>query len=577
MLKISNYLQEVGSELLIIFLFIFLLNNFVGKPESKINGDGIGYYDYLPSLFIHSDFVRNEKSIVKDSIFYKRINSLNIYNDYRDKKLNKYPCGTAILQSPFFLFTYFTKAINNKFLSGYEQPFQKVIFFAAIFYLFFGVYYLKKLLEIYNIDKLIITFIQLLVVLGTSLVHYTNGDPAYSHVYSFFAISIFLYYSKLFFLHKHVNYFLIACLCLGLIILLRQINVVIIGFIPFLSGSFATLSNSVKSIFQKRVVLFSGILILSAIISIQCLVWYFQIGDFIVYSYLDEGFNFFSPAYFNILFSYQKGLFIYTPFLFIATLCVFWLLYKNEYFLFFTWLTFFGMLTYLLSSWWCWFYGASFGLRAYIEFYAIFCVPFAICLNEIPRIMKFVLIFISSLTIPINVIQAYQYKEFILHWVLMDKTKYWNVFLKTDNKFKGFVWKENKDIFQYRVEDIIHLGNKSFTNHSSSDIVRISSKSIKNFNKVSLIEVSMENDFNEKNNGKLILGILEDKKKFNYWHEVYLIHFAEKGFNVPQKGKYDFEIKSFVPNKNQEILVNVQAKDEPIHLKNITIKFLSLR
>ncbi len=578
MIKFSSYFKEIGSELLIIFLFLFLLNNLVGKPDSKINADGIGYYDYLPSLFIHSDFLRNDKSIKADTVFYSRINSLNIYNDYLDRKLNKYPCGTAILQSPFFLFTYFTTTINNNnLLSGYEEPFQKTIFFAAIFYLFFGIYFLKKLLELYKIEKSIISFIQLIVVLGTSLVHYTNVDPAYSHVYSFFTITIFLYFSKLFFIRKNVNYFLLACLFLGLIIVIRQINVVIICFIPFLSGSFVDLIKGIKTILKNSFVLFSGILISSSIVFIQCLVWYFQIGNFIVYSYLDEGFNFFNPAFFNILFSYQKGLFVYTPFLFIATISVFWLLYKKEYFLFFTWIVFFGLLTYLFSSWWCWYYGASFGLRAYIEFYSIFCIPFAICLNQIQKNVKFALILITSLTIPINIIQAYQYKEFILHWALMDKTKYWNIFLKTDDKFKGFVWKENKDILQYRIENTIHLGNISINKHSSSDILRISTKSINNFNKVSVIEISIENAFKEKNDGKVILGILEDKKKYNYWHEMNLIHFAENGFNVAQNGKYDFEFKSLKSFNSQEILLNIHAEDEPLYLKNITIKFLSLR
>ena len=36
---------------------------------------------------------------------------------------------------------------------------------------------------------------------------------------------------------------------------------------------------------------------------------------------------------------------------------------------------------------------------------------------------------ITFLTIPISVIQTYQYKEYILHWIDMDKEKFWKVFL----------------------------------------------------------------------------------------------------------------------------------------------------
>ena len=105
MSKIQSFIKEIGSELLIIFLFIFLLNTLIGKEDVKINADGIGYYDYLPSLFIHHDFIRKDISVSKDLNYYKRINSLEIYNDYHNRKLNKYPCGTAILQSPFFIST----------------------------------------------------------------------------------------------------------------------------------------------------------------------------------------------------------------------------------------------------------------------------------------------------------------------------------------------------------------------------------------------------------------------------------------------------------------------------------------
>jgi hypothetical protein len=574
--KISVLIKEISSELLIIFLFLFLLNNLIGKQDSKISADGIGYYDYLPSLFIHSDFVRNNKSINIDSSFYTRINSLNIYNEYKDKKLNKYPCGTSILQSPFFLYTYFTSVDDDKNLSGYENSFQKTIFHAAIFYLFFGIYFLKKLLELYHIEKSIISFIQLLIVLGTSLVHYVNIDPAYSHIYSFFSISVFLYFSKMYFSFKKEKYFLVASLILGLIIILRQINVVIIFFIPFLSGSLNVFFEGLKSVFQKRYLLFSGILILISIVSIQCFVWYFQIGEFIVYSYQEEGFNFLKPELYNILFSYRKGLYVYTPILFIATLSVFWLAFKKRYFLFFSWVFFFSFLSYLFSSWWCWFYGASFGLRAYIEFYAIFCIPFAIFLNDINRILRLFIILISSLTIPLNLIQAYQYKEFILHWTLMDKEKYWNIFLKTQDKFKGYIWKINKNLQDYVIEKEIHFGEIKLDKFSSKSI-DLSSDSICNFNKVSLIEITFEDEFNENSESKVLVCVNDENKKSVYWHEINLIHFSDNELNKYQEGKYDFEFKPTEKRDNQSILIYFSTQDETIQLKNVSVKFLSLR
>ena len=578
MSKIQSFIKEIGSELLIIFLFIFLLNTLIGKEDVKINADGIGYYDYLPSLFIHHDFIRKDISVSKDLNYYKRINSLEIYNDYHDRKLNKYPCGTAILQSPFFISTYLTTDLKNDHNDGYQKPFQKTIFHAAIFYLLFGIYFLKKLLELYSIKKPIITFIQLLVVLGTSLVHYVNIDPAYSHVYSFFAITAFLYFSKEYFISFSFKKFVFACLFLGLILLLRQINVLIICFIPFIAGSFKNLIEGIRRLFLKPKYILSSILIVLCIVSIQCFVWYFQVGDFIVYAYQNEGFNFLNPEFFNILFSYRKGLFVYTPVLFIALLSTFYLVYKRQFFLFFTWLGFFIILSYFLSSWWCWFYGGSFGLRAYIEYYSFFFIPLAIFLNGIKKIVRNSIVLIALITIPLNLIQAYQYKEYILHWFLMDKDKYWSVFLKTEDKFKGFVWKNSVQLKDYEINKVISLGDISANKHLIKPIYIEYSNTIPKFKNASVIQVSFENEFKEFIDSKIRVSILNNaKNRCYYWYEIDLIQFADIKFNTYQRGKFNFQIQPVQTNENFLISVELITNEQPVKLKDIKLKFLTLR
>ena len=139
-----------------------------------------------------------------------------------------------------------------------------------------------------------------------------------------------------------------------------------------------------------------------------------QTGSAIVYSYQGESFNFLEPHLFSILFSYKKGLFVYTPVLLIALLSLFWFAYKKEFFLLTTWICFFVLLTYVLS-WHSWFYGCSYGLRAYIDYYAIFFIPFAIMLDKIKTVPKLIIMAITLPTIPLNIIQTYQYKEYILH------------------------------------------------------------------------------------------------------------------------------------------------------------------
>jgi hypothetical protein len=53
-------------------------------------------------------------------------------------------------------------------------------------------------------------------------------------------------------------------------------------------------------------------------VSLQSIIYYLQSGYFFVYSYGREGFNFLDSHMIDILYSYKKGLFVYTPVTLIA-------------------------------------------------------------------------------------------------------------------------------------------------------------------------------------------------------------------------------------------------------------------
>ncbi len=52
-MKVSGLIRLCIGEVLIIFILLFILNNFMGYEKITIKADGAGYYDYLPSLFIY--------------------------------------------------------------------------------------------------------------------------------------------------------------------------------------------------------------------------------------------------------------------------------------------------------------------------------------------------------------------------------------------------------------------------------------------------------------------------------------------------------------------------------------------
>lgn len=568
--------KGILNEFLIILSFILITYGFIEKVDKTLNADGIGYYDYLPSIFIHHDLLRKNKPVEDDPMLYNRIVSTGVYVDYNGFKVNKYPCGTALLQLPFFTVNALFSNLEGNFNDGYQNSFQKTVLIAAIFYLFLSILFLKKILILYGINKKIIVFCQILLALSTSVTQYATNEAGFSHVYSLFAITAFIYFVKYYFEENRMRHFLLSCVFLGLIFILRQANILIILFVPFIAASKDNLLKGIATVFSNIRNLLLGVLLFVGIASIQLTLWYLQTGQFFVYSYQGEGFNFLDPHFYSILFSYKKGLFVYTPILFIALFGLVWFVLKKYYYLLFTWLAFFALLTYVLSSWWSWFYGCSYGLRAYVDYYTIFFIPFAMMLHQTNKITRIIIIALSLPSIPLNIIQTYQYNAYILHWIDMDKDKYWKVFLKTNDRFKGLFWKNNIDLSLCSTVYEINLNDISIPKNTKNKVLNVNILEIPDFNKVSIIQLLFDNDFQKDDNSEIVLSIDKPENNHNYyWHKLFLIRFYEKDFNEWQTGLYNYEFSPINDTSDVYVSLEINTGNRDIVLKNVRLKFLN--
>jgi len=388
---------------------------------SVIESDGKGYYLYLPNIFIN-----------------KNIASQNPDNRYilktENGAINKYYIGTALSMFPFFSIGYFSAYLSNEPLDGYSIPFQKSINFSALFYLALGLCFFSALLLLYQIKPWIICITNILLVFGTNLMMYTVIHPSFSHIYSFCFISMFLFSSKKFLLTKNIKHATVAAFAIGFITIIRPINGIIILITPFLSGSFFEFKAIVLN--QKNFKLyFTPITIFFSIISVQLFIWYIQTGSLFNWSYQHEGFYFSNPQIINVLFSFRKGFFIYTP---LALLSLFGLikLFHHSKFQFYSIASFLIILIYLTSSWWCWYYGPSFGQRSFVEYYSIFGLLLAILFNYFYKTkLGYFTISIALVFSLFNIIQSYQYVKHIISSWDMNYEKYKYVFLQTSEKY----------------------------------------------------------------------------------------------------------------------------------------------
>ena len=546
-MNLSRALFRFGFwEVIILLLYLLILNYYLEKVDRVINADGVGYYDYLPSLFIHHDIHRKDKPIAQFPDLYERLNQTGVYNQIDDFKVNMYPVGVSFLQLPFFAAACFQADLHGDFNDGYQQIFQNYVFYGALFYLFLGLVFIRILLISFGIKPPWIVLIQLLLVLATPISYYVHYEAAFSHVYSFFAIAAFSAFTRLWFLKGRNSDFLFAAAFFALVLILRQVNGLVLFYVPFLAGSSKLLNIRISDLFSKKIpILILSLLIFGSIVFIQLGAWYLQSGKFILYSYQGYGFNWLDPYFFSILFSFRKGLFIYTPILLLSFGYFWYWIKEKNYYALFSWLIPFLLITYVLSSWGSWFYGCSYGLRAYIDFFPFFFIPIALLFQRMHTFGKALLIPLAIMAISLNLVQTMQYRNYILHWIEMDYEKYKKVFLKTDERYYGILFQESFDNHAYAYEQV-----KRYTKakvrldaYSAEKLLEIEIDSLISKNQALWIRVEFESDFDSQDRTRFFLVATDRSKDTVFqWHERYILHFAKEEFNKRHKGWYDFKI-----------------------------------
>ena len=434
-MRISLQKWTLSSLTFIFIVLFFTISNLRWGQNSWSNiieSDAKGYYAYLPGTFVYHDLNFGFFDDIERDKYYNENTFVDYLADYKGKKYTKYYCGTALVQSPFYLVAHSYVLLFGGDPDGYSRPYLISVTVAGLFYAMLGLIYLAKLLQLNDVSDKSIAVVLLCIALGTNLFYYTIGEMGLSHVYSFCFITMFLYYLQRYIheLPKNIPWKLFVLF--GIILLIRPINGLILFAIPLLTSSSNQLVFILKQAINKPARLVLGGVIVLSILSIQLIIYKVQLDVFWVYSYKEEGFNWFKPNIINILFSYKKGLFLYTPIYFIATLSSLYFLKWNKWKTI-TWLSFFFLITYVFSSWWMWYYGGSFSSRVYVEYLAVFSIPLGVMLTRITsKPIKRSLVASLLLLIIVCQIQTFQYRRNEIHWSEMTKDKYWDTFLRRD-------------------------------------------------------------------------------------------------------------------------------------------------
>jgi len=439
-----------GSLLIVSIILIWSVFNIkpwrnAEQAHKLIDQDITHYYSYLPAAIIHHDLTF--KFVNKDKEYYHK-NSMfwPVEVEGSDAYVVKMTMGLSYMYAPFFAMGHIAASNSNTYeANGFSMPYEFFLTLSSVFYVIIGFIFLRLIL-LKHFTEVISALVMLLTLVATNLYFYSTSEPAMSHAYLFCLFAIFIFNSIKWLEHKKIKNILFLGLAGGLITLIRPVDILIFIFpLLYKVTSLETIKSRFSLLWERKLHIL--ILIVSAFVVLfpQLLFWKLNTGSWIYYSYTDEHFFFTNPHIYYGLFSYRKGWLLYTPIMFFAIFGMFTSFKQNKEF-FWSVAIYLPIHIYVIYSWWCWWYGGSFGSRPMIETYALLALPMGSFLTFIAKqhcAIKTTIVHISLFLVILNLIQTEQRRNAVIHWDAMTEEAYWRNFMKIDDV--GGIWNSFRD------------------------------------------------------------------------------------------------------------------------------------
>lgn len=417
---------------LIIVFSIFAIS-FSNMPHKVFAYDNFGFYMYLPNIIIHNDIAPKDISFIKEvNEQYELTPTLyQLAKADNDVWVIRFLGGISILLLPFFLIAHLVAHLTPYATDGYSLPYFIAMLIAAAFYASLAFFFIRKILLRYLPDSSVL--ISLLVLYwGTNLFFFTSLGSFSSHIFVLAEYSVLIWLTIKWHDDQKAKYARLLGLMIGLMAITRLSEIISL-FIPLLWGVYnkETALKKVQLVLANKKQLFQ--LILFAFIGALPQMTYWLITTHQIYfnPYNDPQSQLIlsNPRFINVLLSYRKGWFIYSPLMIISVLG-FVTLYKHKKDMFWPIFVVFLINLYLIASFTSL---VSYGYRAFIQSYAYMVIPFGFFIHGVMKQKLWIKILALVVVLPfiyLNVFQAKQIQMGTIHGSRMTKDYYWAVFLK---------------------------------------------------------------------------------------------------------------------------------------------------
>jgi hypothetical protein len=340
----------------------------------------------------------------------------------------KYSLGMSLQYLPFFAAGHLWASVSDYPADGFSFPYQAMIHWGSLLVAIWGLWLTRLNLRRFFRDE-VAALALLLIGIGTNYLNYASTDAALTHNYQFTLFALLIWATIRWHERPSRTGAIGIGAVLGLIALTRPSDIVV-ALIP-LAWGWDGLKGRLAFWRKHLLELVLAVAATGLVGFLQLAYWKFAAGEWIVYSYQDQGFSFLRPHVFNVLISYKKGWLVYTPVMVFA-LAGFIFLWRKKG-LFWPLLAFSLVNFWIVSAWDIWWYGGSFGQRALIQSYAALAFPLAAFVAWAWQSKWRMAAFVPAalFCIALNLFQTWQAHFGGLDPEMMNRAYYWRAFFET--------------------------------------------------------------------------------------------------------------------------------------------------
>ncbi len=496
---------------------------YLAKPAERIRGsDSIGYYVYLPSIFMDGDLDLGDD--------FRTLGGPNaaVHPAPGGKAGNIFSIGPAILWLPWFTVGHFVALATTYPADGYSAPYTFAVYWGNVAYVFLGLLLTIRFLRTFDLDQKTVTVSILATLLLTQLTYYFLPMSATSHGVSFTTVALFLLSVR----KTGVNWK--SGLLGGLAVLVRWQNLILLPLIV-LADHFDRNGRRITRDHFKKYLIFTAVVVL--VFLPQSLAWYEIYGS---PALIPQSTGYLDPTrlpVLEVLFSLRHGLFTWHPIWLVVSVCALFPL-RNI-----TWVRIFILsasaqlaVNAMVEDWWG---NWSFGQRRFVNLLPLLALVLGLTYSRVPIRYRTRSLIVLAVLLAFNQALLYQYH---------------NVLIPRSGKptLEEFVWDKFSLWEVGRAQLAVNTAVRSFRRNDFENFLRFAESAhearpnYRNTVKVRSVASAVEGKLSEALEG------------YDRWLEI------EPGNPVPLWGIADIRLKLGQVGQARELMIMVGVQDPQI-------------